>query len=114
MKAKDQTHYQKLVIGGQWKKVMKVMSSGTQQEKDWVLETLGAAAARSDDHYNHLVEILQSTTDKATQISAIKAMGYTARTGAASQLEFLAGHTEDQEILDALTEARHTLKTVTK
>lgn len=114
MKTKDQTYYQKLVIGGQWKKVAKVISGGSQQEKDWILETLGTAAARSDDYYNHLVEILQNAPDQATKVSAVKAMGNTARSGAMSQLEFVANHTEDAEVQEALAAARHALKAAIK
>lgn len=110
MKTKDQAFYQKLVMGGQWKKVSKVMSSGSQQEKEWILETLGVAAARSDEHYNQLVGILQEAQDKPVKLAAIRAMGNCARSSAVSQLEFLGGHTEDAEIQEALTEARHTLR----
>lgn len=114
MKAKDQTYYQKLVVGGQWKKVAKVMSGGSQQEKNWVLETLGTVAARSDEHYNQLVDIFQNASDKPTQLAAIQAMGHCARSGAASQLEFLGNRTEDAEIQEALTAARHTLRAAIK
>lgn len=114
MKAKDQVYYQKLVIGGQWRKVAKVMSGGSQQEKDWILEALGQAAARSDEHYNQLMGIFHEATDKPTKLSAIRALGYCARSGAVSQLELLGNHTDDPEIQDALTEARRMLRTSIK
>ena len=110
MKAKDQTYYQKLVIGGQWKKVAKVIAGGTQQERDWILDALGMAAARSDEHYNQLMGIFHEAADKPTKLSAIRALGSCARSGALSQLELLGNSTEDPEIQAALTEARHNLR----
>ncbi len=110
MKTKDQAYYQKLVIGGQWKKVAKVLSGGSQQERDWVFEALGHAAARSDEHYNQLMGFFQEAADKPTKLSAIRALGSCARSSALSQLELLGNRTDDPEIQDALTEARHTLR----
>lgn len=114
MKAKDQAYYQKLVFAGQWKKVSKVLAEGGQQEKDWIMETLGQAASRSDDCYNHLVEIFQNAADKPTKLAAIAALGSCGRSAAVSQMEYASAHTEDPEILEALTAARHTLKTTVK
>lgn len=110
MKAKDQAYYQKIVMSGQWKKVSKALTEGGQQEKEWVLETLGVAAARSDEGYNQLVSALQGATDKPTQLAAIKAMGVSGRSAAISQLEYMSAHTEDAEIQEALLQARHNIR----
>ena len=110
MRAKDQTYYQKLVIGGQWKKVAKVIAGGSEQERIWVLEAMGMAAARSDEHYNQLMGVFHDAADKPTKLLAIRALGSCARSGALSQLELLENRTDDREIQEALTEARHKLK----
>ncbi len=108
MKAKE--FYQKLVIGGRWKKVHKFLTTGEQQEREWLLETMGMAATQSDESYNQLVEAFQHAEDKPTKLAAIAALGTCGRSAATSQLEYAANHTEDPEILEALTKARHNLK----
>lgn len=110
MKAKDQAYYQKLVFAGQWKKVSKVLAEGGQQEKAWVLETLGQAAARSDECYNQLVAAFQGAVDKPTKLAAIAALGNCGRSAALSQMEYASTHTQDPEILEAIAAARHNLK----
>ena len=114
MKEKDQKYYHKLVFTGNWKKVDKAMAECGLKEKEWMLEALGVAASKKDEAYNKLVMILQSTTDKGTQLAAVAAMGSSGRSAASSQLEFVAARTEDPQVLEAVREARHHLKTTAK
>lgn len=110
MKTYDETHCQKLVLSGQWKKVNKLLLNGTQQEKAWTLDALGRAAIGNDECYNHLVESFLGAKDKETKIAAIQALGKCGRSAALSQLEYASAHTDDPELLDALKEARHQLR----
>jgi uncharacterized protein YcnI len=110
MREKNQEYYQKLVLSGQWKKVSKAMAQGSEQEKVWMLDTMGKKGASSDECYNQLVQALQGAQDKPTKLAAIAAMGQTKRSAATSQLEYMAAHTEDAEILSAITAARHALR----
>lgn len=114
MKAKGQEYYQKLVIGGQWKKVYKVLEGDDEQAKDWIIDTMGRAAVRNDECYNQLVDGFQKVTDKHAKLKIIEALGNTERSPAISQVEYMALHTEDPELQEALTKARHNLKATVK
>lgn len=114
MKEKDQTYYQKMVNTGRWKKIHKELEDGSEQEKLWIIEAMGADASRDDECFNELVEALQRVTEKRAKLAIIDALSKSERSAAISQLEYMALHTEDPEIQEALKSARHTLKATVK
>ncbi len=114
MKEKSREQCEKMVTSGQFKKIEKLMETGDQQDREWILEDLGKAAVESDAHYNYLVDLFQEARDKETIIAAAKAMGATGRDAALTQLELVKEHAKDPEIVDALNDARHAIKAAHK
>ncbi len=110
-KEKTQEQCEKMVKAGQWKKIEKTMETGDQQDREWILDTMGKAAVESDVYYNHLVDLFQAAKDKPTQIAAIKAMGASGRDAALSQMEYMEAQSQDPDIVEALAAARHAIKT---
>ena len=53
-------------------------------------------------------------TEKRAKLAIIDALSKSERSAAISQLEYMALHTEDPEIQEALKSARHTLKATVK
>lgn len=110
MKIKEPKYYYKLVFSAQWKKVEKVMKEGTVQEKRYIIEALSSASVQRDDCYNLLLEIMLRPEDKEITLAAVEGIGNSGRSAALSQLDHLLLQTQDQELLDAIQQARHKLK----